>query len=276
MDWHRDHTSCNAARSARQGGPTSQRWLVASRSDATVRETAIDDYVDGLSSDDAARDVDAHLAQCDECRTLVADLRAIRTLSRELPPHEPPARVWTRIEAAIEAERPSHRRPERRGSMVFSLSPFGLQQAAALVTTIMLGGGLWWVGGRLVPATEDAAVQLTAPLSMAGFGNIPLQVAEADFTAAIASLEQFTRARQDALDPDTRGVVQANLSVIEAAIDESRAVLKTEPESQVAQQSLFEALRSKVDLLQETLTLIDDMRWADPDAPDRTESGLNP
>jgi hypothetical protein len=249
MDWHRDHTCSNAA---------------------------IDDYVDGVSSADAARDVDAHLARCDECRNLVADLVAVRTLSRALPPHVPPARVWTRIEAAIEAERQSHRRPERRGSMVFSLSPFGLQQAAALLTTIMLGGGLWWVGGRLVPATEDVAGQLAAPVSMAGIGNIPLQIAEADFTAAIASLEQFTTARQNTLDPDTRGVVQTNLSVIDAAIDESRAVLKTEPESQVAQQSLFEALRCKVDLLQETLTLIDDMRWADTEAPARTESGLNP
>jgi hypothetical protein len=244
MNWHSDHT-----------------W--------------IDDYVDGLSSVDAARDVELHLTVCDECRTLVADLLAIRSLSRSLPAHEPPARAWTRLEAAIDADRQRHQRAERRGSTVFALSAFGLQQAAALAMTTVLGGGLWWVGGRLAPATEDVAVRLEAPVSMAGFAGVPLQIAEADFTTAIAGLEQITTAQRDALDPDTIGVVQANLSVLDAAIDESRAVLQTEPESQVAQQSLFDALRSKVTLLQDTLVLIDQMRRGDPDAAARIDPGLN-
>ena len=240
-----------------------------------TRETAIDDYVDGISSAEAMRTMDVHLAECDACRDLVADLRAIRSLTRSLTPHAPPARVWTQLEAAMDAERRAGR-AERRGSTVFSLSAFGLQQAAALAMTTMLGGGLWWVGGRLVPLTADVAVQLSAPVSMAGVGSIPLQMAEADFTTAIAGLEQMTTARRDALDPDTMGVVQANLSVIDAAIDDSRAVLKTEPESQVAQDSLFEALRSKVALLQDTLALINEMQRVAQESVARVESGLNP
>ena len=237
--------------------------------------TWIDDYVDGVANADATRLADAHLTECDDCRALVADLLTVRSRSRSLPPHIPPAYVWTRLEAAIAAERQTRQRKERRAT-VFSLSAFGLQQAAALVMTTTLGGGLWWVGGRLVPATEDVAERLEAPVSMAGLGSIPLQMAEADFTTAIAGLEQMTTAQRDTLDPDTMGVVQANLSVIDAAIDESRAVLKTEPDSQVAQQSLFEALRSKVTLLQDTLAVIDDMRKADPEAAARLLSGSNP
>jgi hypothetical protein len=63
--------------------------------------------------------------------------------------------------------------------------------------------------------------------------------------------------------------------VIDSAIDQSRAALIAEPGNDVAQQSLFQALRSKVALLQNILALINEMRKGDPDAAARIVSGLN-
>jgi hypothetical protein len=231
-------------------------------------DTWLDEYVDGETSADAVRMVEAHLAVCDRCRPLVADLLTIRAMSRSLEPQVPPPHVWARIAAASDAE-------PRRWTR-FSLSAFGLQQAAAIAMTTVLGAALWWVGGRLAPATQpDLSIHMQTPVMTAGFGSVPLQVAEAHFADAIAGLEQMTSAEQDALDPDTMGVVQANLSVIDAAIDQSRAVLASEPDSEVAQQSLFEALRSKVAVLQDILALMNEMQTGDTNAA-RIVSGLNP
>ena len=49
-----------------------------------------------------------------------------------------------------------------------------------------------------------------------------------------------------------------NLAVIDRAIDESRAALAQEPASTLAQESLLEALETKVALLQETVALATD------------------
>ena len=55
-------------------------------------------------------------------------------------------------------------------------------------------------------------------------------------------------------------MLQKNLHVIDAAIAESRAALRTEPQSAPARDSLFDALKRKVALLQDTIALMNEMR----------------
>jgi hypothetical protein len=63
--------------------------------------------------------------------------------------------------------------------------------------------------------------------------------------------------------------------VIDQAISESRAALKSEPDSAPAQESLFTALRRKVSLLQEMLALINEMRKGNQDGAARILSEIN-
>ena len=51
-----------------------------------------------------------------------------------------------------------------------------------------------------------------------------------------------------------------NLTIIDQAIRESRTALESQPTSELAQESLFEAFRRKVALLQDTISLINEMR----------------
>ena len=64
-------------------------------------------------------------------------------------------------------------------------------------------------------------------------------------------------------------------AVIDGAIGESREALDKEPESTVAQDSLVEALRNKVTLLQDTVALINTLRHADADGTADQATGLN-
>jgi hypothetical protein len=55
-------------------------------------------------------------------------------------------------------------------------------------------------------------------------------------------------------------VIENNLGIIDRAIAENRAAVKAEPTSVAARETLFEALRQKVSLLQDTISLINEMR----------------
>lgn len=228
-------------------------------------ESELGDYVDGTLEGDARSAFEAHLSTCDRCRALVADFGTILGAARALEPEVPSPFLWTRISAAIESER----RPGRWG--------FTWRTLASSAVAIMLVVTMSWVGAGLVPANEQGVRLAQAgpggaePISVAA----QFELAEADYSSAIARLETITQAEQAALDTDTAGVFRANLTVIDGAVGESKAALATAPGDQVAQQSLFEALRSKLELLQDMVALINEMRKGDPEGAARIVSGLN-
>ena len=84
--------------------------------------------------------------------------------------------------------------------------------------------------------------------------------AEQHYQKAITDLETIARQETGELDPQVAAVLQKNLTVIDQAINESRAALKSQPSSANAQDGLFDALKTKVALLQQTVELINEMR----------------
>mgnify|MGYP001126645566 CR=1 FL=1 len=102
-----------------------------------------------------------------------------------------------------------------------------------------------------------------------------LRIADEHYTAAIAGLEQVVKNGQSELDPVLTATLQKNLGVIDQAISESREAIKAQPNSQLAQTSLFEALRQKVALLEDTVALINVMRKGDQAGAARILGGVS-
>jgi putative zinc finger protein len=231
-------------------------------------EIALGDYVDGTLDERSRLEVEAHLASCERCRAMVTDFSALRQVTLALEPELPPAHVWTTLAAAFEAEQRSSFR-----SWGFSWQ----QSLAASLVTVTLIASLAWIGKGLAPINSSSArlasatPAVTEPVSVAA----EFDLAEMQFTNAIAGLESIAKNEQSALDMETADVLQANLTVIDGAITESRAALQTEPNNQAAQESLFEALRSKLELLQDVVALINEMRKGNPEGAARIVSGLN-
>ena len=234
----------------------------------TCQEHELDlgDYVDGTLDGPARAAFQAHLSSCARCRALAADFRALRQAAMALEPEAPSPRVWARLSAALEAERAGT--PLRWG--------FTWQTLAASMAAVVVVASLSWVGARLAPVGRDggrlASQGAGQPIETASVAT-EFAMVEAQFTSAIAGLEVIARSDRAALDMDTADVVQANLTVIDGAINESRAALVAEPDSRVAQQSLFDAMRSKIELLQDVVALINEMRKGDPEGAARIVSG---
>ncbi|HVZ21143.1 MAG TPA: zf-HC2 domain-containing protein [Vicinamibacterales bacterium] len=227
--------------------------------------------LDGALDAGAQAALEAHLATCEVCRGVQADLQRIRLLAGTLEEVPPPPEVWPRIAAAIEAERHAGWRVWRRQQRTRLLA------AAAVV--LLVAGGTWFAWRRLTPAPAArtvAAERAATNAQTTAAVESEIQQAEDHYNKAIATLQQAATSGSGTLDAQTTAVLQTNLGVIDTAIGESRQALHADPSNEVARQSLFDALRSKVALLEDTVALINEMRKGNQDGAARIVSGMKP
>ena len=219
-------------------------------------EIVLNDYVDAALGRGERAEVERHLATCPDCRRIVDDLRELGQRVSSLEPMQPPARAWRRIERelrrAVERSAAVEPRGGRAAATARSLrSPIvWLAAAAVLVLCTMVGLRLAAPGRGRTPTLAPDAQSIVNELALA----------EEHYQKAINGLEQIANAEKGSLDPSTAATLQKNLAVIDQAITESRAALKTQPNSEPAQQSLLESFKSKIALLQDTVALINEMR----------------
>jgi anti-sigma factor RsiW len=222
----------------------------------------IHDRLDGMIDPSAARALDEHLASCAACRALLADLESIRRAAVTLPDLTPRQEVWAALERQLDVERAARPTPFWTGARV------ALAMAATLVVAV--AASVWLF--RTPPARTGGAGQATGaapqPVIQSQEALVKdvdehLRIADEHYTQAIAGLEQVVKGGEGELEPAVAATLQKNLGVIDQAIRESREAIKSQPNSELAQTSLFEAFRQKVALLEDTVALINVMRKGD-------------
>ncbi len=214
------------------------------------------DFIDGRLDPDQERAVERHLDRCANCRALVVDLRTIRAAAFMLDRHEPGPAVWASLQQKIAAEPV----PRGRGRVLAmpTRANWGVWLAAAAAIVLATLIGVLPLLRRSEPAARQEAstgAEATVESVTAEF-----EAAEQHYQKAITDLETIAKQDTGELDPQVAAVLQKNLAVIDQAIGESRAALQSQPASGTAQDGLFDALRSKVALLQQTVELINEMR----------------
>jgi len=221
----------------------------------------LDDYVDDTLPATERAAVDAHLAACDECRELVAGLRSVVAAVSTLKTVEPPRAAWARVERAIRAE--------NTGTRASRWWPW---LAAAAVLLLATFAGLKLAGVWQRPPAADLTASAPAPDAQAI--EAELLQAEQHYQKAITGLERIASTEKGSLDPQTASTLEKNLAVVDQAISESRAALKAQPGNEPAQQSLLENFKTKVALLQDTVSLINEMRKGSEAGAARLVTGI--
>lgn len=229
------------------------------------------------------RALEAHAAACAACRTLTADLEAIRDAGHALERRTPSKDVWARIQLQLTAE-PAFKKAaaERRAREAEAAARSAhwnwpvLAMAASLLIALV-AGSLYVVNLSRTPATAPITAGAGNPTSGELVQSIEneLDQAAAHYEKAIAGLEQVANASDSPLDPELMTTLKANLGVIDQAIYDSRSALKAAPTNRLAQESLFEAFRRKVALLQDTIALMNEMRKGNQAGAARVAESLN-
>jgi anti-sigma factor RsiW len=214
-------------------------------------------WVDGTLDVVERREIEDHLAVCAGCSALARDLERLRALAQNLDRLTPPDALWNRIAAETEA---SPRGPSRRVWTVW------MPLAAAAVVLLAVALSFWRPAGssfgastEAPPASASREEPEMSAVDLANSVEAELRLAEQHYENAIAGLERLARDRQ-ILDPQVAATLHRNLQVIDTAIGESRAALRAQPASDSAQQSLFDAFRTKIALLEDTIALLNELR----------------
>jgi anti-sigma factor RsiW len=220
---------------------------------ADLQSDVLVDLVDGRLDSGEQRQIERHLEACAHCRALVTDLRSIRAAAFMLDRREPAAALWLKVQNAVRAEPSPSAGWRSRGSW-----PVWLGAAAALILATVIG--LLPLMNRNATSTQDPPAAAASEEPTVDSVAAEFAKAEEHYQKAIDDLQTIANKDTGELDPQVAAVLQKNLSVIDQAITESRAALKTQPSSTNAQEGLFDALRTKVALLQQTVELINEMR----------------
>jgi hypothetical protein len=235
------------------------------------------DIVDGDVPAALRPAIDAHLASCGACRATVADLQRIAQAAATLGHVAPPTTAWHRIAAGLRAD-PDFRRLSARSRPGQALvTPGWAWLAAAAVLVVFVGGGLWMLrqavpGG---PHVAGAAVGNATTANPVESVEAELQLAADHYEKAISALERAASQADSPLDPEVTAMLRKNIELIDGAIAESRGALRSEPDNRVAQESLLDAFRRKLALLQDTVALMNEMRKGNQAGAARIVEGMN-
>ena len=239
---------------------------------------SIQDLVDGTLGAIRTSELEQHLDECASCRQFADDMQRIHDLGASLDRLAPPAGVWLQVAGRLRQEGRIKDAPEPLTKVRQSRYAL-LAIAAALLVAI--GGSLFMMLPLLrgKAGTEQAAAEQPAgdPAEAGSAQSIEdhFRIAEQQMQTGIAKLEEAAKADESVMDPQTAAMLKKNLEMIDQAIAESRAALRAEPQSTIARDSLFNALRRKVALLQDTIALMNEMRKGDAAGAAQVVEGLN-
>jgi hypothetical protein len=179
----------------------------------------------------------AHLAECPDCRQLVADFAALRATAQELAvqPEDPPERVWIELLSRLRAEGliREAREPARRPAREL----FG------------------WLGRPVLAGAYAAlAIAAVALLLTPSPGSTPAtKVAFLPDTAVVSrSLDTVEHAAVEKLDPEKSPSDQSfkrSLAVIDNFIALCEKTVHEDPRNEAVREFLYGAYQQKADLL---------------------------
>jgi len=227
----------------------------------------LSDYLDDELEAAERAAVEAHLRECADCSAVLDDLRRViaRAQAAATAARPPQTDLWTGVAGRINCIR-----QPRRVSLTVA------QLAAAAVLVAAVSAGMAWqfapsIAGRPDSESSAANTDRTVASSVAapsgssadlqvrpdGVSLIGVSLADDQYDAAVADLEQALKQGRGKLDKATIAVVEQNLQTIDQAIAQAREALASDPANSYLSGHLVETRRRKLDLLRRATALTD-------------------
>lgn len=198
--------------------------------------------------------VEAHLAGCAECASLLAELRAIVTAAPAYGGQAPARDLWNSIERRLDEPQVISIETVRRSTG--SPARFGWRELiAASIVMAAVGGGAVYLAlksGSSGPVTSPIAQGSTRSVNPdaprpSDLRNVAF--AERKYDSAVRDLELVLEAGRSRLDTATVRSVEESLHKIDAAIAEARAAIQRDPTNAYLNRQIAANMRRKLNLL---------------------------
>ena len=201
----------------------------------------LSEYLDAELNDAERVALEAHLATCADCTTVLADLRRVVERAQALDDRPPARDLWSGIaeRIGVSTDDLAARRARRRVSFTVP------QLIAASVTLVALSAGV----ARLVMRPTSTVFATNPPAA------VPVWSVKADLSADHAvqdlRLALADGQRTGRLTPITAQRIERSLAVIDSAIADGRRALAVDPKSAYLNQHLADTMRRKMEFLRE-------------------------
>src|SRR5262245_26671520 len=211
----------------------------------------LSEYLDDELTPAERAELEAHLASCRECAATLEELRGVVARAGALTPRPPANDLWPGIEPRLQPRGTVAAFPQRAPRRFSFTVPQIV--AAGLALMVVSGGGVWVLqhGGRATDLQRVAASNTPPEPTI-----VMTSLSDPRYDEAIADLEQALEAGRSQLDPGTVKILEANLSAIDKAIDESRQALASDPANLYLNNHLADTRQRKLALLRRATALV--------------------
>lgn len=196
--------------------------------------THAEQWMEGESSAAAK----SHLDSCSHCRSLIADLTAIRSAAGELPSPEPPERIWVSLRNQLAAEGIIKEETMDVRTVEPARARFGffpsLRPAVAAVYLTAVLAVVSLIAFRAINSSDPAGVNIASTQMMAMPASLS---ADGD----VSKLHEHNPAVVDSY--------KQNLQIVDNFIAMCEKTVKDEPRNEAAREYLYNAYQQKAELL---------------------------
>jgi anti-sigma factor RsiW len=139
--------------------------------------------------------------------------------------------------------------PNPAGTQLTAAKPVTVMTAPEPAGSIDTGNPISSGVSRLAQDASAPTPRSGVPASLASQTQTAINPTDGIYVKEIALLQDVVRQKKSQLDPSTVAIIERNLQIIDAAIEQSRAALIRDPASRMLSQQLTHALDKKVELL---------------------------
>lgn len=226
----------------------------------------LSEHLDGDLPADRSRALAEHLAGCEDCRAVEAELAEVKRRARALGGIAPPAGLWDSIRGQLDT-------PPGVVDLTLRLDPaiappiaesvaagWGRKARIAAMIALTLGTGVtgWALGSGALPGLRPAAVEFTALDQPAGVDARLVASAPGgdELSQSVAELERILEGQPEGLDANTVRILRRNLALIQTAVAESRDALATNPENVYVRRHLEGAVERQREFVRQASRLL--------------------
>ena len=225
----------------------------------------LSDFVDGSLASQDHKSIEAHLSACGGCAEVRGDLNAIVTYCHEhrgeydAVPNE--RALWLRISNLIEAEgiklaADSRTEIPRNAGWWFRLMNRSWQVslpqlAASMIAVAIIVSAATMIGLRRFGSSGESAGVRSAGVTTVASNSLPVAERYRQQQQTIEYWNQRVELNKARWNSQMRETFERNLSVIDAAVNDSLSQLNQNPHDEVSEEILNAALNDKTELLRE-------------------------
>lgn len=208
----------------------------------------INEYIDGLLDETAAKQLEAHVETCENCFGLLADMTSLVKDARNMEHLQPSDGVWMNMRKGLIRKEQEAENRQTRISDFFSFFkyPRGLAIASSALLVIIISAFVIYNG--LSFFTNN----MNNPMN---FAHKHFEEAEKHYQFAIKSLEKNIPDYEAKLPPELAEVFNDNLKIIDQSIQVCRAAIREHPDNEAANALLMTCYKKKIELLNEIRNL---------------------